>query len=244
MWSSLCCGDFGFVQFYFQENYNESPRRRVINHASVLEMEFSESNENVRLIVNGGGECKPLYFEDILFKGAPIGKMSYGFHRLSVHSIKGLSCVGRFCSLGARVEVRGFHHPLDWVSTNPFLYKSDREVIDSNKALPEDCIAKNKKVKIGHDVWIGQGVQILRPVTIGDGAVVAAGSVVCKDVPAYAIVGGVPAKVLRYRIDEKLIGKMLAIKWWDWSLEEIRERVADFYIVDEFVEMYYSGSTQ
>lgn len=202
-------------------------------------MKLSEPNDNNRLIVKDVSKCKPFYYEDIVFNGVPIGKMSYGFQRLSAQSIKGLLSVGRFCSFAAGIEIAGVHHPLDWVSTNPFLYKSSRGITDQNRALPEACIAKNKKVKIGHDVWIGERVQILRPVSIANGAVVAAGSVVVKDVPAYAIVGGVPAKVLRYRIDEHLIKKILEIKWWDWPIEKIQERVEDFYTIDEFVKKYY-----
>lgn len=73
------------------------------------------------------------------------------------------------------------------------------------------------QVKIGNDVWIGGKVIILRDVTIGDGAIIAGGAVVTKDVPPYAIVGGVPARVLRYRHPQHIIDRLLAIKWWDYE---------------------------
>jgi acetyltransferase-like isoleucine patch superfamily enzyme len=86
---------------------------------------------------------------------------------------------------------------------------------------------------IGNDVWIGDKVIVIGGITIGDGAVVGAGAVVTHDVPPYAIVAGVPAKVIKYRFDDEKIRKLLDLKWWDWSEEEIKQN-REFFISGDF----------
>jgi len=101
---------------------------------------------------------------------------------------------------------------------------------------------ESKDLVIGNDAWIGTGALILSGVTIGDGAVVAARAVVTKDVPPYAVVGGVPAKILRYRFSPENIEKLQKIAWWDWSDEKIMEALPLLSggTVDEFIEKYYA----
>lgn len=93
-------------------------------------------------------------------------------------------------------------------------------------------IRNNEVVIIGNDVWIGANAVILPGVTIGDGAVVAAGAVVAKDVAPYEIVGGVPAKRIRYRFDEDTIEKLLEIKWWEWEHSVIEENIESLFDVN------------
>ena len=93
-------------------------------------------------------------------------------------------------------------------------------------------------VEIGNDVWIGSHVLILDGVTIGDGAVVAAGAVVTKDVEPYAIYGGVPAKLIKYRFPPKTIEMLLKMKWWDKEEKWIREHTEDFEDVERFTRLY------
>ena len=86
----------------------------------------------------------------------------------------------------------------------------------------------SKPCTIGNDVWIGCNATILRGVKVGDGAVIGANSLVNRDVPPYAIVGGVPARIIRYRFDERVVEQLLRIRWWDWSDEKIRAHIALF----------------
>ena len=95
-----------------------------------------------------------------------------------------------------------------------------------------------KDVMIGNDVWIGEGVQILSEVTIGDGAIVGAHTVVGKDVPPYAVIVGNPYVIKRYRYSDEIIKKLLEIKWWDWDNRKINERLASFIDIDEFIKLY------
>ena len=97
-------------------------------------------------------------------------------------------------------------------------------------------------VVVGNDAWIGSRVTLLPGVTVGDGAVVAAGAVVHRDVDPYTVVGGVPARTLRLRFDEATVSALLALRWWDWPDDVIRERIGLFPDPTRFVEMFVAGA--
>lgn len=144
--------------------------------------------------------------------------------------------IGAYCSIAPDVEIiTGGIHPTDWVSTYPF-----RIQWKMDGALQDGMPASHGDVVVGNDVWIGSGAMILSGVTIGHGSVVAARSVVTKDVPPYAIVGGCPAKVLKYRFSPEAIAKLLAIQWWNWPEEEVREAVPllSSNNMDEFLRVH------
>ena len=144
--------------------------------------------------------------------------------------------VGNFCSFARGCDVAQ-NHLLGAVSNHAFMvtpYVTPYIKNDKQKQLYHS----REKCVIGNDVWIGENALLINGVKIGNGASVAANAVVTKDVPDYAIVGGVPAKLIRYRFDPATIEKLNAIKWWDWPKEKIEECFDDFLNVEEFIRKH------
>ncbi len=127
--------------------------------------------------------------------------------------------IGAFCSISDHVFIGGAEHPLDWVSTSPVFQCVKHS--GPRKRFASLILPKPKKTIIGNDVWIGHGAIVKQGVSIGDGAVVASGAVVTKDVPSYAVVGGCPAKIIKYRFPENIVKGLLCSKWWDMSDNEL-----------------------
>lgn len=145
-----------------------------------------------------------------------VGAYTYGVPILRIFEPDEKISIGKFCSIADNVQIfSGGNHRPDWVTTYPF------NKIISEFNIIEGHPATKGPVIIGNDVWLGSACKIMSGVTIGDGAVVAANALVTKDVPAYAIVGGVPAKVIDYRFNEEIRKKLLEIKWWDWEDKDI-----------------------
>lgn len=150
--------------------------------------------------------------------------------------------IGRYCSIGRNVRtVQGFHPTQDWVCTHPAFYSTEKQAGFSyvtHQKYDEVRYADKKNklaVKIGNDVWIGDNVNILAGVNIGDGAIIATGAVVTKDVDPYSIVGGVPAKVIRYRFPKDTIKKLLDTQWWNQSELWIKDHIDSFDHIDKFL---------
>jgi acetyltransferase-like isoleucine patch superfamily enzyme len=137
--------------------------------------------------------------------------------------------IGNWVSLGSGLEVLlGGEHNTKNVSTSQDFVILSASIKNMPNIFTKAPDAHNSKgdVKIGNDVWIGKNASILGGVTIGDGAVVGAFSVVTKDVPPYAIVAGNPAKLIHMRFDDETISQLLKIKWWTWSSQRIKENAA------------------
>lgn len=148
------------------------------------------------------------------------------------------STVGKFCSIASHVRLNPGNHPMGRPTQHHMTYRriqygfaetDDETFFDWRRA---------QRVEVGHDVWIGHAAVILPGVTVGIGAVVAAGAVVTRDVEPYTIVGGTPARVIRRRFSPTVIRQLLAIAWWDWSRETLEQRFADLADLDVFLEKY------
>jgi acetyltransferase-like isoleucine patch superfamily enzyme len=132
--------------------------------------------------------------------------------------------MGAFCAVGARTAINPFNHPTDWLSIHEFQYHPNSyDWVDEYKSM--DRLTRTpdmfKVVTIGNDVWMGHNVNVLSGINVGDGAVIAAGAIVTKDVPPYAVVAGVPATVKRYRFTEEIIARLMRCRWWDLELAQL-----------------------
>lgn len=129
--------------------------------------------------------------------------------------------IGSFTSIARNVSIQEYNHHFDRPST----YFMNKNIFDGKMA---DDIQSKGPVVIGNDVWIGSHSIILSGVNIGDGAIIAANSVVNADVPPYAIVGGSPARVVRYRFSEEKINELIELSWWNWDLQKLKENEVFF----------------
>lgn len=150
--------------------------------------------------------------------------------------------IGRFCSLADKIYFSiGGNHPYKNVSSFPFDSASVVTNLFGDNKAATTCIRPNHfQIIIGHDVWIGYGATILGGIKIGNGAVIGANAVVAKDVPPYAIAVGNPARVIKYRFDAKTVKKILAVKWWNWSLKKITDNLPLMVDVEKFLAAHYT----
>jgi acetyltransferase-like isoleucine patch superfamily enzyme len=165
---------------------------------------------------------KKYYFKThiILYIIMTFGKYSYGNPKIYWENPNGKLVVGNFCSIATSTIYLGGNHRTDWVTTYPFGHIHQNKF---NTFNGDGHPGTKGNVIIGNDVWIGDGVVIMSGVTIGDGAVIACNSHVVKNVEPYSLVGGNPAKLIKYRFTKEQIDKLLEIKWWYWDDEKINE---------------------
>lgn len=190
--------------------------------------------------------------EDIVYRGCKVGRYTYGYENFLKYYPLAES-IGRFCSINGTARIWN-NHPMSCITTHPFLdyplffsqdkYEERKQLIEKygryfdNAEYENSYLRKNEPVIIGNDVWIGANVVILPGVKIGDGAIIAAGAVVTKDVEDYAIVGGVPAKVIKYRFTREEIEMLKREKWWEWDIEEIEENIESLFSPKMFFDRF------
>jgi len=173
----------------------------------------------------------------VCLKQVSLGNFSYVSDNSRLLNVS----IENFCSIGPNVQVGLAPHPSrTFISTYPAFYSH------SNEGCPlrfrEDKIFDDSipKTSIGNDVWIGANVIIPGGVQIGTGAIVAAGSVVVKDVLPYSVMGGNPAGIVRFRFSDEEIKMLLESEWWDWPIEKIRSNVEGFGNIERFMQIAHT----
>jgi len=183
--------------------------------------------------------------DNYLGKHAVLKSSTMGYGSYIAHDTR-LDCcsIGRYTSIGSYVKLAEGNHPAGgFMSTHPFFFSTNtmpgKTFVASQKYSDHRYAGEDFLVRIGNDVWIGTAAVLLEGITIGDGAIVAAGAVVTRDVPPYTIVGGVPAKEIRQRFAQEEKEKLLELKWWDrdrrW-IQENAELFADIGQLDRLIE--------
>lgn len=168
-----------------------------------------------RIIYREGGEHRSSFIRKVTKERykVDVGMYSYGCFSPSFNT-GGEVTIGRYCSFGPNVRYFGANHPIDNAVMTPFFYNREWGFV-------VDDVERNNLV-IGHDCWVGNNVTITSAChIIGNGAVIGAGAVVTSDIPPYAIVVGLPAKIIRYRFEQQVIDLMEKSRWWELSPEEL-----------------------
>lgn len=177
---------------------------------------------------------------NLLDEGTKVTNSKFGYASyIGYNSRMSLCNVGKYTSIGPMFSsVIGTHPTSQFVSSHPAFYSLAKQTGFTYASKQMFCEIENKfngyDVLIGNDVWIGANVTVIGGISIGDGAIVAAGAVVTKDVPPYAIVGGVPAKIIRYRFDEDDIEFLINLKWWDKDEKWIKKNANYFFDIKCF----------
>ena len=167
-------------------------------------------------------------------KGSKISKTStvYPFSRFTNSEIDDYSYInffawvnntkiGKYCSIAMNFKSGLGQHPTKLLSTSPLFYAKKQFALKKPLDIQLASYEEFQDIRIGNDVWIGANVLIMDGVTIGNGAIIGAHSLVVRDVPDYAIIGGVPAKVIKYRFSDEIIEELNKINWWNWEKEKI-----------------------
>jgi virginiamycin A acetyltransferase len=197
--------------------------------ADLLFKAYARQNHRVRRVILSlvtrfdGGELYSTLLRRIFrhYHSVDIGMYSMG-GCFDPYRFDPKTSLGRYCSIARSARVLRGNHPMNFKSMHGFFFDPALKFCDS-------FLAEFNPLEIGNDVWLGEGSIIMPNVRrIGDGAVVAAGAVVNKDVPPYAIVVGNPARVVRFRFSQEKIKELLASRWWEKSVDELRAEKADF----------------
>jgi phosphonate metabolism protein (transferase hexapeptide repeat family) len=169
------------------------------------------------------------------FENSTVGDFSYTGPHCYVQNTE----IGKFSNIAASVRIGPTAHPMNRITQHHFTYRRKKYGFSMEDDHDFFEWRKEQRCKVGHDTWIGHGAILLPNVTIGNGSVIGAGSIVTKDIPPFSIAVGNPARVIRKRFDDEVIQKIQELKWWDWSYEQIKSRLEDFSLdPQEFLEKY------
>ncbi len=210
----------------FRKVYNKVKYRFKNN--TIIQTKYIGKNVNI------GKYCR-ISKNTYIGQNSEIGDFTYFNTGPSFISVATNTKIGKFCSIGPGTYIGIGNHKMNVLTTHPIVsdiaYQNIVDVSENNKKIELETI-------IGNDVWIGANAIIIEGIKIGNGAVIAAGAVVTKDVEDYAIVGGVPAKILKYRFDEKTRSrlKQKEEKWWQWNTNELKENYNLLLNVEEYLD--------
>jgi phosphonate metabolism protein (transferase hexapeptide repeat family) len=169
------------------------------------------------------GRCCEILGETV-FEYSELGDFSYLGEGCMISDTR----IGRFCAIAARVRIGAPNHPIDRPSLHRFTYCPEYYCETASRDASFFHDRRGDRVVIENDVWIGHAVIVLPGVTVGNGAVLAAGAIVTRDVAPYTIVAGVPARPIRERFNREIVARLSQIAWWDWPFDVIMERLSDF----------------
>lgn len=198
--------------------------------------------KNIKVSVHSRFNTKTVFEgNNVVAKNACVGDSFVGRNTYIGHDTILSNCkIGRFCSISSDIKVVDETHPSSiFVSTSPSFFstlKQNGQTFIDKPLFDEKLGVDGFSAIIGNDVWIGTKAIIKGGVTIGDGAIVAMGAVVTKDVPPYAVVGGVPARVIKYRFAEEQIKKLESIQWWNKPDEWLKNHAEEFANINLFLE--------
>ncbi len=159
-----------------------------------------------------------------------VGRYSYlGYDCFTVNAD-----IGSFCSIADNCRIGGATHPMDWVSMSP-VFAEGKNIMGKNFSLHKD--EKPERVIIGNDVWLGVGVQVKSGVEIGNGAVVGMGSIVTKNIPAFEVWAGNPAKFIRKRFPDEVTAELKNLHWWEWDDIKLTEMAKYFNSPEKLIQV-------